>query len=136
MLEQIRQKQLKRDEKKLGDRWRTLRQKKRIEASIEAREGATPALPAPPASPLLVHPLLGRALALGRLLAAEGPDAAMRAIERGELSQPAEQNPDQLSKGGDAIESSARLRRRRYRRSSDATKAGRADTGALPQPPG
>ena len=136
MLEQIRQKQLERDEKKLGDRWRTLRQKKRIEASIEAREGATPALPAPPAFPPLVHPLLGRALALGRLLAAEGPDAAMRAIERGELCQPAEQNPDQLSKGGDGLESSARLRRRRYRRSSDAAKAGRADTGVPPQPPG
>jgi transposase len=136
VLEQIRQKQLERDQKKLGDRWRTLREKKRIEASIEAREGATPALPAPPVSPPLVHPLLGRALALGRLLAAEGPDAAMRAIERGELREPAEQSPDQLSKGGDTLESSARLRRRRCRRSSSAAKAGRADTGAPPQPPG
>jgi hypothetical protein len=96
--EQIRQKQLERDETKLGERWRTLREKKRIEASIHAREGARPALPAPPASPPLVHPLLGRALALGRLLAAEGRDAAMRAIERGELHEPAEQSPDQLSK--------------------------------------
>jgi hypothetical protein len=52
----------------------------------------TPALPAPPASPPLVHPLLRRVLALGRSLAAEGPDAAMRAIERGELREPAEQS--------------------------------------------
>ena len=89
MLEQIRQKQLKRDEKKLGDRWRTLREKKRIEALIEAREGATPALPAPPASPTARQSTARtRPLALGRLLAAEGPDAALRAVERGSARAP------------------------------------------------